>query len=167
MSEENKAADNEQAATQNLAIQKIYTKDISFESPNSPFGFQDEWKPEVSVDINTDGQTLENNNFEVVLKVTITAKNNDKTAFLVEVQQAGVFQLTGFDDEQQAFILGSYCPGTLFPYARQVISNLVTDGGYPPVILAPVNFEALYQEHLKQKQDGQAESGQPEAPQTH
>ena len=160
MSEENQAAENTQAATQNLAIQKIYTKDISFESPNSPFGFQDEWKPEVSVDINTDGQTLENNNFEVVLKVTITAKNNDKTAFLVEVQQAGVFHLTGFDDEQQAFILGSYCPGTLFPYARQVVSNLVTDGGYPPVILAPVNFEALYQEHLKQKQDGQSEATQ-------
>jgi len=167
MSEENQAAENTQAATQNLAIQKIYTKDISFESPNSPFGFQDEWKPEVSVDINTDGQTLENNNFEVILKVTITAKNNDKTAFLVEVQQAGVFQLTGFDDEQQAFILGSYCPGTLFPYARQVISNLVTDGGYPPVILAPVNFEALYQEHLKQKQDGQQESSKPDASQTH
>lgn len=160
MSEENKATENKEAQTQNLAIQKIYTKDISFESPNSPFGFQDEWKPEVSVDINTDGQTLENNNFEVVLKVTITAKNNDKTAFLAEVHQAGVFQLSGFDDEQQAFVLGSYCPGTLFPYAREVISSLVTDGGYPPVILAPVNFEALYQEHLQQKQAGQSESAQ-------
>ena len=162
MSEEKPATENKQAATQNLAIQKIYTKDISFESPNSPFGFQDEWKPEVSVDLNTDGQTLENNNFEVILKVTITAKNNDKTAFLVEVQQAGIFQLSGFDDDQQAFILGSYCPGTLFPYARQVVSNLVTDGGYPPIILAPVNFEALYQEHLKQK-----ETNSQEAPQTH
>lgn len=160
MSEENKATENKEAQTQNLAIQKIYTKDISFESPNSPFGFQDEWKPEVSVDINTDGQTLENNNFEVVLKVTITAKNNDKTAFLAEVHQAGVFQLSGFDDDQQAFVLGSYCPGTLFPYVREVISSLVTDGGYPPVILAPVNFEALYQEHLQQKQAGQSESAQ-------
>ena len=160
MSEENKKAENQQATTQNLAIQKIYTKDVSFESPNSPFGFQDEWKPDVSVDLNTAGQTLENNNFEVILKVTITAKNNDKTAFLAEVHQAGVFQLSGFDDEQQAFILGSYCPGTLFPYAREVISSLVTDGGYPPVILAPVNFEALYQEHLQQQQNNPAEATQ-------
>jgi len=152
MSEENQATENQQAGTQNLAIHKIYTKDVSFESPNSPFGFQDDWKPEVSVDINTDGQTLDNSNFEVILKVTITAKNNDKTAFLAEVHQAGIFHLSGFDEEQQAFVLGSYCPGTLFPYAREVISSLVTDGGYPPVILAPVNFEALYQEHLKQKE---------------
>lgn len=158
MSEEKQATEEQQ--TQNLAIQKIYTKDISFESPNSPFGFQDEWKPEISVDINTDGQTLENNNFEVVIKVTITAKNNDKTAFLAEVHQAGVFQLSGFDEEQQAFVLGSYCPGTLFPYAREVISSLVTDGGYPPVILSPVNFEALYQEHLQQKESGQAQESQ-------
>ena len=145
-------AEEKEAATQNLAIQKIYTKDVSFESPNSPFGFQDEWKPDVSVDLNTDGQSLENNNFEVILKVTVTAKNNDKTAFLVEVHQAGVFHLDGFDEEQRGFILGSYCPGTLFPYARQVISNIVTDGGYPPVILSPVNFEALYQEHQQQRQ---------------
>lgn len=138
-------------ATQNLAIQKIYTKDISFESPNSPFGFQDEWNPDVSVDLNTDGQALEKGNFEVILKVTVTAKNKDKTVFLAEVQQAGVFQLTGFDDEQQGFIIGSYCPGTLFPYAREVISSLVTNGGYPPVVLAPVNFEALYQEHMKKQ----------------
>jgi len=152
MSEENQATENQQAETQNLAIHKIYTKDVSFESPNSPFGFQDDWKPEIGVDINTDGQTLDNSNFEVILKVTITAKNNDKTAFLAEVHQAGIFHLSGFDEEQQAFVLGSYCPGTLFPYAREVISSLVTDGGYPPVILAPVNFEALYQEHLKQKE---------------
>jgi len=157
-------AEETQEAGQNLAIQKIYTKDISFESPNSPYGFQDEWKPEITVDLNTDGQGLENNNFEVILKVTITAKNNGKTAFLAEVHQAGIFQLSGFDDEQQSFIIGSYCPGTLFPYAREVISSLVTDGGYPPVILAPVNFEALYQEHLQKNAETKEET---EAPQTH
>lgn len=159
--------ETQQAATQNLAIHKIYTKDVSFESPNSPLGFQDEWKPEISVDLNTDGQTLDGNNFEVILKVTLTAKNNDKTVFLAEVHQAGIFHLTGFDEQQQAFILGSYCPGTLFPYVREVISSLVTDGGYPPVILAPVNFEALYQEHLKQKEGAQDEGSQPEAELTH
>ena len=152
------AEETQQAATQNLAIQKIYTKDISFESPNSPFGFQDEWQPEISVDLNTDGQTLENDNYEVVLKVTVTAKNNTKTAFLAEVHQAGVFHLTGFDEEQRNFILGSYCPGTLFPYAREVISSLVTNGGYPPVILAPVNFEALYHEHQQKNQPADAEA---------
>lgn len=151
-------AEETQQAEQNLAIQKLYTKDISFESPNSPFGFQDEWKPEISVDLNTDGQSLENNNFEVILKVTVTAKNNGKTAFLAEVHQAGVFQLTGFEEEQQSFIIGSYCPGTLFPYAREVISSLVTNGGYPPVILAPVNFEALYQEHLSKNAENNGEA---------
>lgn len=153
-------AEETQEATQNLAIQKIYTKDVSFESPNSPFGFQDEWKPAISVDLNTDGQTLEDNIFEVILKVTVTAKNNDKTAFLAEVQQAGIFQLSGFDDEQQGFIIGSYCPGTLFPYAREVISSMITDGGYPPVVLAPVNFEALYQEHLKKNAENKEQAAQ-------
>ncbi len=147
MAEETQAEETQTEETQNLSIQKIYTKDISFESPNSPFAFQDDWKPEISVDLNTDGQTLEQDNYEVILKVTVTATNNDKTVFLAEVHQAGVFHLSGFDEEQHGFILGSYCPGTLFPYAREVISSLVTDGGYPPVILAPVNFEALYQEH--------------------
>ena len=145
-------------AQQNLGIQKIYTKDVSFESPNSPFGFQDEWQPEISVDLNTDGQTLENDNYEVILKITVTAKNKDKTAFLAEVHQAGIFQLTGFDDEQRGFVLGSFCPGTLFPYAREVISSMVTNGGYPPVILAPVNFEALYQQRLQENASGETES---------
>jgi len=163
MAEETKseATTSDVDATQNLSIQKIYTKDVSFESPNSPFGFQDEWKPEISVDLNTDGQTLESDNFEVILKVTITAKNNDKTCFLAEVHQAGVFHLSGFDEEQRAFILGSYCPGTLFPYAREVISSLVTDGGYPPVILAPVNFEALYQEHQQKKATADSDAPKP------
>ncbi len=155
-------AEETQQATQNLAIQKIYTKDISFESPNSPFGFQDDWQPEINVDLNTDGQGLENDNYEVVLKITITKKNKDKTAFLAEVHQAGIFHLTGFDEEQRGFILGSFCPGTLFPYAREVISSLVTDGGYPPVLLQPVNFEALYQQRL-----AEANADGEEKPATH
>ncbi len=160
MAEETKSENSQQEASQNLAIQKIYTKDVSFESPNSPFGFQDEWKPEISVDLNTDGQTLENNHYEVILKVTVTATNNNKTVFLAEAHQAGVFHLTGFSEEQRNFILGSYCPGTLFPYAREVISSLVTDGGYPPVILAPVNFEALYHEHQQQNKPADADAAQ-------
>ena len=149
----------EQAEKQNLTIQKIYTKDISFESPNSPLVFQEEWKPEINVELNTDGQDLDEHNVEVILNVTVTAKNNGNNSFLVEVQQAGVFQLTGFDDEARAYVVGSYCPGTLFPYAREVISRLVTDGGFPPVLLAPVNFEALYHEQVQknQAQDGEAE----------
>ena len=152
----------EQAANQNLTIQKIYTKDISFESPNSPLAFQEEWKPEINVELNTDGRDLDEHNIEVIIKVTVTAKNNSKNSFLVEVQQAGIFQLSGFDDETRAYLIGSYCPGTLFPYAREVISRLVTDGGFPPQLLAPVNFEALYQE---QAQKNQAQNG--DAEQTH
>ena len=146
-----------QAPAQQFQIQKIYTRDISFESPNAPeiFTTQD-FKPEINVQINTSHNDVGENNHEVVLTLTITAKHKDKTAYLVEVQQAGVFTISGFDDATLGGMLGAFCPETLFPYAREVISDLVVKGGYAQLLLQPINFNALYQQHLQQQQQAAA-----------
>lgn len=136
----------------NFAIQKLYVKDASFESPNSPAVFSEgEWSPEISVQLNTESNALADNVFEVILKITVTASHEEKTAFLVEMHQAGVFTLEGFDDEENAGMLGSYCPNVLFPFAREAINDMVGKGGFPQLLLAPVNFDALYQQHLQQQ----------------
>lgn len=147
---------SEQANQQQFSIQKIYLKDVSFESPNSPAVFTGEWKPEVNVQLNTEIKGLDNDMHEVILSVTVTAKQQDKTAFLVEVKQAGLFQLAGFEQEQLGGMLGAYCPETLFPYAREAISDLIGKGGFPQLLLSPVNFNALYMQHQQQKQQSQA-----------
>jgi preprotein translocase subunit SecB len=155
-------SDNETATAeegqQQFAIHKIYTKDISFEAPNAPAIFNEEWKPEVNLDLNSQGRSIGENTYEVVLSLTVTATNNkDKTAFLVEVQQAGIFGIAGFGPEELSHMIGSFCPNILFPYARETISDLVTRGGFQPLLLAPVNFDALYAQHLEQQKQAQAE----------
>ncbi|HKJ77349.1 MAG TPA: protein-export chaperone SecB [Gammaproteobacteria bacterium] len=140
---------------QQFAIQRVYTKDLSFETPNSPAVFRESWDPEVSIDMNTRSAGLEENVFEVVLTVTVTAKVGEKTAYLVEVHQGGIFGVTGFEGEALQHLLHSYCPGILFPYAREVVSDLVSRGTFPPLTLQPVNFDALYAQHMRQKQEGQ------------
>ena len=148
---------SEEQNQQQFAIQKIYVKDVSFESPNSPGVFtESEWKPEVNVQINTETKTISEGLHEVTLTVTVTAKQLDKNAFLVEVKQSGIFQMTGFEQEQMGGMLGAYCPETLFPYAREAISDLVTKGGFPQMLLSPVNFNALYMQHQQQQQTQQA-----------
>lgn len=150
MAEENQQ--NANASEQQFSIQKIYVKDVSFESPNAPTVFGDgEWAPEVNVQINTAHSSVASNAYEVTLKITVTAKQNKKTAFLVEITQSGVFGISGFAQEQLAGMLGAYCPETLFPFARAVISDLVVKGGFPQLLLAPVNFNALYTQHLQQQ----------------
>lgn len=140
----------------NFVIQKIYVKDASFESPNSPAMFsEDDWAPEINVQLNTESNAIAENVVEVVLKITVTAKHNDKTAFLVEFHQAGIFTLEGFSGEDKAGMLGSYCPNILFPFAREAINDLVGKGGFPQLLLAPVNFDALYQQHLEQQQSAE------------
>jgi len=147
---------SEEQNQQQFTIQKIYLKDVSFESPNAPGVFQDgEWKPEVNVQINTEAKTISEGQHEVTLSVTVTAKQADKTAFLVEVKQSGIFMLAGFEQEQLGGMIGAYCPEVLFPYAREAISDLVTKGGFPQMLLSPVNFNALYMQH-QQKQQAQA-----------
>jgi preprotein translocase subunit SecB len=141
-----------------FTIQKLYVKDVSFEAPNSPEVFLKEWKPDTNVQLNTEARQVDQGVHEVVLTVTITTKSQDKTAYLVEVKQAGVFSAKGFGQEQLGQLLGSYCPNLLFPYVREAISALVIKGGFPDMPLAPINFDALYAQHLE-KAKAEAEQG--------
>ncbi len=155
MSEQTPLNDNT-AATDNgtagqFAIQKIYVKDVSFEAPHAPVIFTEKWAPNIDLQLSSNSQAVGDNLFEVVLTITATAKLGDKTAFLVEVQQAGVFTIQGVG-ENLGPLLGSFCPNILFPYAREAISDLVTRGGFPQLLLAPVNFDALYAQHMQRQQ---------------
>ena len=144
---------------QQFAIQKIYLKDVSFESPNSPQAFNDgEWKPQINVQINSSHKVIADDTYEVLLNITVTAKHNEKTAFLVEVKQAGIFTLSGFPQENLGGMLGAYCPETLFPYAREAISEFISKGGFPQLLLAPVNFNALYSQQMQQQSAAQSEA---------
>jgi preprotein translocase subunit SecB len=158
MSEANNQA---QQAQGTFAIQKIYVKDLSFEAPNSPQCFTEEWNPEVNLDLNTSAQGVAENNFEVLLSITVTVSNKDKNAYLVEVQQAGIFHLEDFPDNMLRGMLGSFCPNILFPYAREAVSDAVTRGGFPQLLLNPINFDALYEQHLQQ-QAQQADTANPQ-----
>lgn len=137
-------------------IQRIYVKDMSFEAPNTPHTFTEEWKPEVALNLETKSNKISDNIHEVVLSITATVSANKKTAFLIEVHQAGVFMINGFPSDQLHHMLGSFCPNILFPYAREVVSDTVVRGGFPQLILAPVNFDALYTQHMD-KQSGKTD----------
>jgi preprotein translocase subunit SecB len=132
-------------------IQKVYIKDVSFETPNSPVIFTQQWEPKVEFNLASNAQGLENGLFEVGLTVTVTVKLEEKTAYLAELTQAGVFTITGFGEDELRPMIGSYCPTILFPFAREAVSDLVIKGGFPPLLLAPVNFDALYMQHLQQQ----------------
>lgn len=138
-------------------IQRIFVKDLSFESPNTPQTFVEEWKPEVELNLETKSNRVQENLHEVVLAITATVKTGGKTAFLIEVQQAGVFEINGFSDDQLHHMLGSFCPNILFPYAREVVSDVVVRGGFPQLILAPVNFDALYTQHMEDQKGNAGE----------
>lgn len=146
------AEENNQQAQAVFALQRLYTKDVSFESPNSPQIFQGEWKPQINLDLNTENKKLSDNQWEVVLTITLTAKVEDKTAFIVEIQQAGVFMIEGLPQAQLAQTLGAFCPNILFPYARESIDSLVVKGSFPAVMLQPVNFDAIYADAVRKKQ---------------
>ncbi len=135
-----------------FSIQKIFTKDISFESPGTPKIFTTKWEPAVDFNLSTDANGMDDSMYEVSLTVTITVKTGDEVAYLVEATQSGIFNLAGFDDQEMGPMLGSFCPNILFPYAREVVSDLVAKGGFPQLLLAPVNFDALYQQHVQQAQ---------------
>lgn len=141
-----------QPQEQQFIIQRIYIKDVSFEAPNSPAIFTQEWNPNTNLDLNTKVNTLANDNYEVELFITITVKSDDKTAFLVEVKQAGVFFIQGYSQEQLNHLLAAYCPNILFPYAREVIAGMVSKGSFPELHLSPINFDALYARRLQEEQ---------------
>jgi len=164
-SEENSAADNENQ--QQFAMQKIYVKDLSFETPNSPSVFTQEWKPDVNVELDTKGKEIAEDVHEVVLGVTVTVKLGETVAYLAEVHQAGIFTIKGFAANEKSAMLGSYCPNVLFPFAREVMSDLVTKGGFPQLLLAPVNFDAIYHEHVQRLQTQKGEASQPDQESVH
>ncbi|HIG36868.1 MAG TPA: protein-export chaperone SecB [Oceanospirillaceae bacterium] len=162
MSEEEKGA-AAQATEENtqpqIMIQRVYLKDLSFESPNAPQSFTAEWKPEVGVDLNSQARQLNETTFEVILRITITAMAEEKTVYLTEVQQAGLFHIANVPKESMGQVLGAFCPNILFPYAREAIDNLVQKGSFPALMLSPVNFDALYAQSIAQ-QAAQAEAGE-------
>lgn len=154
MSEENTngVAPAENANGPAFTIEKIYVKDVSFESPNSPNIFNENVQPDLQLNLNQKVQRLSDTAFEVVLGVTLTCKAGEKTAYVAEVEQAGVFGLIGLDPQAIDVLLGTQCPNILFPYVRSMVSDLIQAGGFPPFYLQPINFEGLYAETLRQRQ---------------
>jgi preprotein translocase subunit SecB len=154
MAEEETAAANQQPEQQ-FALQRIYLKDLSFESPMSPDIFTQDWQPKMNVDLNTRSTSVGEDSYEVVLTITITATIEDKTAMLVELQQAGIFLVRGLEGDQLRRVLATVCPNTLFPYAREAIDSIASRGTFPPVMMAPVNFDALFMQAVQQAQNQQ------------
>ena len=155
MSEENTngvVPADESASGPAFTIEKIYVKDVSFESPNSPTIFNENVQPDLQLNLNQKVQRLSETAFEVVLGVTLTCKAGDKTAYVAEVEQAGVFGLVGLQPQAIDVLLGTQCPNILFPYVRQIVGELIQAGGFPPFLLQPINFDALYAETLRQRQ---------------
>ncbi|MBX2838105.1 MAG: protein-export chaperone SecB [Gammaproteobacteria bacterium] len=145
-------------------IQRVYLKDCSYESPLSPkiFTTNKSWQPAVSLHLNTETAKHDNNLFESVLTVTVTVKLEDEVAYLIEVKQAGLFQISGIPEERMAPMLGSFCPNILFPFAREEIASLVQKGGFPQLLLDPVNFDALYAQHVQQAKQNAPSSETPQ-----
>ena len=144
-----------------FSIQKLYLKDVSFETKNTPEVFTNQWNPDIEMQLGTGARPInkENHLYEIVLNITVTAKQGDATAFLVEIQQAGIFALAGFSDGQLGGMLGSFCPNVLFPFAREAVADLIGRGGFPPVYLAPINFDALYAQQLEKMKEEQGQKG--------
>ncbi len=145
------------AQQSHFALQRIYLKDLSFESPMGPEAFKQAWQPKISQDLNTNVNKLDDNHYEVILKLTVSALIDDKTIFLVEVQQAGLFMVRELDPRQMAQLFNTICPQILFPYAREVIDSCVVKGGFPALALPPINFDAIFMRAIQQAQSAQAE----------
>ncbi|PHQ81493.1 MAG: protein-export chaperone SecB [Coxiella sp. (in: Bacteria)] len=142
---------------QQFAIQRLYIKDLSVECPNSPDIFLENWEPELNLDMAVDGKNeLSDGVREVILTVTVTVKVKDKTAFLVEVKQAGIFTVANFPEDEIKHLLGSFCPNILYPYAREVITDAIVKAGFPQLYLAPVNFDALFEQEQGQSEAANA-----------
>ncbi|MCO6059757.1 protein-export chaperone SecB [Pseudomonas sp. MOB-449] len=135
-----------------FSLQRIYVRDLSFEAPKSPEVFRQEWAPNVSLDLNTRQKQLDGDFHEVVLTLSVTVKNGEETAFIAEVQQAGIFLIKGLDAASMSHTLGAFCPNILFPYARETLDSLVIRGSFPALMLSPVNFDALYAQELARLQ---------------
>lgn len=150
--EQQNVAENVDLQQPQFGIQRIYVKDLSVEVPNSPDIFLDKWEPKTHLDLSSTSKTINENVYEVILKLVVNVKlQNDKIAFLVELQHAGIFTLQNFPQDQVGPMLGAYCPNILYPYAREVVSDAVIRAGFPQLYLAPVNFETIYHQQQEQK----------------
>ncbi|GAB3373638.1 protein-export chaperone SecB [Lysobacter sp. P5_B9] len=142
-----------------FTVEKIYAKDVSFEVPGAPAVYNEQTQPQLQMNLQQAVQRLNENAYEVILGINLTCAVGDKTIYVAEVKQAGVFGLSGFDAATLDGMLGVHCPTVLYPYARQLISDLIQSGGFPPFFLQPINFEALYAEGLRQRAAQQATDG--------
>jgi len=150
-------AEQQPAVDKQLAITKIYVKDFSFESPQAPEIFKNaDWKPQTNLNLRSSHTAVEGTLHEVVLTITIEAKDGDKALFLVELQQAGLFEIAGYEGEELAAIVGSFCPNILFPYARESVAAMIQKGGFPEFVLQPINFDALYMQSKQQQAESAA-----------
>ena len=160
-------ATNQQQGDKQVAIQRIYVKDVSFEAPNSPEIFRTQGEPTNNFNLNTAAKKIEENLYEVTLTLTFTVKVGEKTAYLIEVQQAGLFVFTGFNEQEMGLMLGAYAPNQLFPYAREMVTDLVNKGSFPQMVLQPINFEAVYMQQQQHRAQQAQAQGQAETPATH
>jgi len=158
-------ADQQAASGPSLRIVKIYLKDLSLENPGAPQSFNSQESPQVEVSLRSRGEQIEESLFECVLTLTVTAKMGDKTLFLVEAAQGGLFRISGVSLPEIQPVLAIHCPNVLFPYIRETIADAITRAGFPPVHLDPINFEMLYQQQLAAMQQQQAQQSQPQVAQ--
>ena len=157
----NGAAGAEAATPAQFNVQKIYLKNVSFEAPNAPAVFQEQAQPQLQLNLNQKVARFEDDVYEVVLTITLTCMINEKTAYLAEVEQAGVFGLSGFDSSGTDMMLGTHCPNVLFPYARQALGDLISHGGFPPFLLQPLNFDAIYADQVRRRMEDGESAQQP------
>jgi preprotein translocase subunit SecB len=139
------------AAAKQLVLQKIYVKDLSFESPKTPGVFTTNVSPQTQLNIRTSAQEVAPNTQEVTLTLTVEAKDQDTTLFLIEIAQAGIFSILGYTPDEHSVLVGSFCPNTLYPFAREAIADVVSKGGFPQLLLQPINFDALYAQALMER----------------
>ncbi|MDC0403787.1 protein-export chaperone SecB [Porticoccaceae bacterium] len=163
MTEENQAAAaQEQKPEVQFALQRVYLKDLSFESPQGVKAFTTQAKPKVNQELNTKTAKIEDNLYEVALRLTVTVADGEETLYLVEVEQAGLFAVSGLEDQQLAQVLNTACPNILFPYAREAIDNTLTKATFPPLLLPPINFDALFATAVQQAQQKAQAEGEEE-----
>jgi preprotein translocase subunit SecB len=158
------------ATGKQLLLQKIYVKDLSFESPKAPAVFTTNVSPQTQLNIRSSAQEIGPNTQEVTLTLTVEAKDKDATLFLIEIAQAGIFSIQGYSPEERAMLTGSFCPNTLYPFAREAIADIVGKGGFPQLLLQPINFDALYAQASKERterNDGGAQAESQVAGETH
>jgi len=151
------AEETQSPPTKQLLLQKIYVKDLSFESPRAPEVFSKDASPQTQLNIRSNAREIAPDTHEVVLTITVEAKDQEHSLFLIEIVQAGLFIIKGYSEEERHMLTGSYCPGSLYPFAREAISDIVTRGGFPQLLLQPINFDALYAQAMRERASGNGE----------